>query len=158
VNPCFDGIHNGDPTDWGQTEGWDVSAFKNICGPRGTAARINDPESQGESGSDQDEFLWQVVQGHGSSLVAERRCLRHPGAVYADLNIYGGAGSNGPWEFVWQPFGKDDCELHEWGPALHAETELSHGFAWYKFELHAMYTGGASGGVKFTSAYFESRP
>ena len=158
VNPCFDGTHNEDPPGWQQTSGWDVSMYKNPCGPYGTAGRINDPAQAGESGPDRDERIWQVVPGQGADLMAKMQCVHHF-AYYTDMNIYGSGSPNGPWTLVWTPFTLDDCEQDEWGATVRtAETQLAHDFAYYKVEFAAMYApvGPTSGGVKFTNAFFSS--
>jgi hypothetical protein len=158
VNPCFDGTHNDDPLNWQQTSGWDVSMYKNPCGPNGTAARINDPAQAGESGPDRDERIWQVVPGQGAHLAAKMQCVHHF-AYYADMNIYGSGSPNGPWVLVWTPFTLADCEQDEWGQTVQqAETELAQTYGFYKVEFAAMYApvGPTNGGVKFTSAFFSS--
>jgi hypothetical protein len=160
VNPCFTGVHNGDPPGWQQTAGWDVSMkASNPCEPSETAGRINDPAQAGESAPDIDERIWQVVPGQGSYLVAEMQCVHHF-AYYTDMNIYGGASPNGPWVPVWKPFTLAHCGQDQWGALQHAETHLAQGYAYYRIEFAAMYAiAGVSedaGGVKFTNAYFAS--
>jgi hypothetical protein len=155
ANPCFNGPHNGNPTGWSQTAGWDVSAIKNPCGTNGTSARINDPASSGESAPFRLERLWQVVPGKGGRLVAEIRCVQKVG-LRADVLVYGGPTANGPWTLIWKPFTLASCTYGAWGPARHAEATRS-AWPYYRVEMQAMY-GAVMGGVKFTSAYFRSTP
>jgi hypothetical protein len=155
LNPCFDGTHNGDPLVWQQTAGWDVSAAKNPCGPNETAARINDPEQQGEYVAGTHDFIWQVVSGRGEALVAKVRCVYHSASV-AEMNVYGSDNAAGPWLLVWTPFTLADCHSgHEWSDIIEAQIRLGQAWAYYKVEFHAMFET-VAGGVKFTDAYFSS--
>lgn len=164
VNGCFVGTHGAPPAaPWYGTSGWDTSRKpSNPCpSPSGNyAARINDPTQSGFSGPNRDERLWQVVEGHGPSLVAEVMGVHHY-AVYAELRVYGAAAPEGPWVVLWTPFTVLDMAKDRWGAApVHAELTLPEAHPYYKVELAAMYAavGPSSdqGGVKFTRVYFRS--
>lgn len=159
LNPCFDGPHNGDPLDWGQTPGWDVSMYKNPCGPNKTAARLNDPTLAGESPPYTDEYLWQVVAGNGPVLAAELNATHHNRGEVGAYRVYGGLTASGPWELVWTPFTLSNfAAVRVWTTAYlqDAETTLAEPWPFYLVELHGN-RGPANGGLKYTAAYFESK-
>lgn len=151
LNPYFEGKHSStEIPGWVNSGQWDVSIKGHNPSPNETAARINVAKYFGDYTPGETAVLYQVVGGGGPNLTASIACVQH----YADVmqvTILGSETSEGPWTPVWQPFDISDCGFGDWGPTLHAETQLPQAWAYYQFQIVGRFED-ESGGVKVTDA------
>jgi hypothetical protein len=134
----------------------------------GTAARLSD--TPGQSGGvgipGVDAYLYQVVSADSSKrkLKFFTHWVSHL-IDPAEVVIYGGNSSNGPWTKVWVPFHVVQDEIIVppggctteclWEETGWLETVLPQGYSHYKVEIHARLPVGEQViGFKITGIYF----
>jgi len=135
ANPYFEGDHSSTVIPgWVNNGLWDISVKPHNPSPNNTAARINDPEQQGESQPGETAVIYQIVEGGGSSLAASIACVEHYAEVM-QVTIFGSQSPDGPWTSVWQPFDLSACGFADWGPTVYAQTQLPQAWAYYQFQI-----------------------
>lgn len=149
ANPYFEGDHNSTVIPgWVNNGLWDISVKAHNPSPNNTAARINDPEQQGEYLLGETAVIYQIVEGGGSNLAASIACVQHYAEVM-QVTIFGSQSPDGPWTSAWQPFGLSACGFADWGPTVYAQTQLPQAWAYYQFQIVGRFVD-LRGAVKVT--------
>lgn len=149
ANPYFEGDHSSTVIPgWVNDGQWDISVKPHNPSPNDTSARINGPEQAGEYQQGETAVIYQIVEGGGSNLAASIACVQHQAEVM-QVTIFGSQSPDGPWTSVWQPFDLSACGFADWGPTVHAQTQLPQAWAYYQFQIVGRYVDWR-GGVKVT--------
>lgn len=150
ANPYFEGDHSSTVIPgWVNDGQWDISVKPHNPSPNNTSARINGPEQHGEYQQGETAVIYQIVEGGGSNLAASIACVHHQAEVM-QVTIFGSQSPDGPWTSVWQPFDLSVCGFADWGPTVHAQTQLPQAWAYYQFQIVGRYVDWR-GGVKVTN-------
>lgn len=140
-----------------------------VCGGAavycGTGARLS--LTQGQSGGiaqpGVDAYLYQVVSADASKrkLKFFTHWVSHL-VEPAEVIIYGGQTTNGPWNSIWVPFyhvqQTNPPPPHLWTNTGFQELVIDEGYPYYKIEIHARLPDDEQVGFKITGVYFAVEP
>jgi len=156
------------PNTYWSTSQKDTSPSPDIL--NGTAARLDaiPGQSDGQGQPGVDSYLYQTVAADPSQkhLKFDMHWVIHT-IDPAEVTIYGGNSSDGPWTYLWTPFyiveyervqpppgaGQDWLWQYYSDSTNLVETTLSQGYPYYNLEVHAKLIDDQSG-FKFTGVYF----
>jgi hypothetical protein len=141
----------------------------------GTSARLNTTmgKSGGIGGVGVDAYLYQIIPADRDNtyLKYSANWVAHE-IDPAEVTIYGGETSQGPWIEVWKPFhvvidyeakpprgeGQDWLWKTNTASTPPVETTLAEGYPFYKLEIHARLVSQDTSAFKITGIYFTALP